>query len=39
MPVSSPNQIVLCDGQRGLLLARARRAGGEHRDMDCKSVG
>ena len=26
-------QIVLCDGQRRLLLARARRASGEHRDV------
>jgi transposase-like protein len=32
MPVSSPNQIGLCDGQRRL-LARARRSSGEHRDV------
>jgi transposase len=33
MPVLSPDRIVLCDGQRRLLLARARRASGEHRDV------
>lgn len=33
MPVSSAHQIVLCAGQRRLLLARARRASGEHRDV------
>ena len=33
MAVSSPDQIVLCDGQRRLVLARARRASGEHRDV------
>src|SRR6478752_4011861 len=32
-PVSSPDQIVLRDAQRRLLLARARRASGEHRDV------
>ena len=31
--MSSCDQIVLCDGQRRLLLARARRASGEHRDV------
>ena len=33
MPVLSPHRIVLTDGQRRLLLARARRASGEHRDV------
>jgi transposase len=33
MPVLSAHQIVLCAGQRRLLLARARRASGEHRDV------
>jgi hypothetical protein len=33
VPVVSPFQIVLTDGQRRLLLARARRASGEHRDV------
>src|SRR6187551_3712091 len=33
MPVLIADQIVLCDGQRRLLLARARRASGEHRDV------
>jgi transposase len=33
MPVLSAHQIVLCAGQRQLLLARARRASGEHRDV------
>lgn len=33
MPGSSPDQIVLCDGQRRLLAARARRVSGEHRDV------
>jgi transposase len=33
MPVSSRHQIVLTDGQRRLLLARARRVSGEHRDV------
>ena len=33
MPVSSPYQIMPTDGQRRLLLARARRASGEHRDV------
>ena len=32
-PVVSRHQISLCDGQRRLLLARARRASGEHRDV------
>lgn len=31
--MSSPDQIVLCGGQRRLLLARSRRASGEHRDV------
>jgi transposase len=33
MPISSCDQIVLCDGQRRLLLARAGRVSGEHRDV------
>ena len=33
MPMSSCDQIVLCDGQRRLLLARAGRVSGEHRDV------
>ncbi len=33
MPVLSAHQIVLCAGQRRLLLARARRDSGEHRDV------
>ena len=33
MPVLSPRRIVVCDGQRRLLLARARRVSGEHRDV------
>jgi transposase len=33
MPVTTRHQIVLTDGQRRLLLARARRASGEHRDV------
>jgi transposase len=33
MPVLIADQIVLCDGQRRLLLARARRASGQHRDV------
>jgi transposase len=33
MPVLSAHQIVLCAGQRQLLLARAGRASGEHRDV------
>ncbi len=33
MAVLSAHQIVLCAGQRRLLLARARRASGEHRDV------
>jgi uncharacterized protein YggU (UPF0235/DUF167 family) len=33
MPVMSPHLIVLTDGQRRLLLARARRVSGEHRDV------
>jgi transposase len=33
MPVMSAPQIILCAGQRRLLLARARRASGEHRDV------
>ena len=33
MPVMTAPQIVLCAGQRRLLLARARRASGEHRDV------
>jgi len=31
--MSSPDQLVLCDGQRRLLLAQARRASGQHRDV------
>jgi len=33
MAVLSPHQIMLTDGQRRLLLARARRVSGEHRDV------
>src|SRR6478672_1289248 len=33
MPVLIADQIVLCDGQRRLLLARARRVSGQHRDV------
>ena len=33
MPISSCDQIVLCDGQRRLLRARAGRVSGEHRDV------
>jgi transposase len=33
MAMSSPYRVVLSDGQRRLLLARARRASGEHRDV------
>jgi transposase len=33
MPVISPHLIVLTDGRRRLLLARARRVSGEHRDV------
>jgi len=33
MPISSCDQIVLCEGQRRLLLARAGRVSGEHRDV------
>ena len=33
MPMSSSDQIVLCDGQRRVLLARAGRVSGEHRDV------
>ena len=33
MAMSSPYLVVLSDGQRRLLLARARRASGEHRDV------
>jgi transposase len=33
MPVSSPFKIVLTEEQRQLLLARARRCSGEHRDV------
>ena len=33
MPISSCDQIVLCDGQRRLLLTRAGRVSGEHRDV------
>jgi transposase len=33
MAVLSAHQIVLCAGQRRLLLARARRASGQHRDV------
>jgi transposase len=33
MPVSSVDHIVLCDGQRQVLLARARQSSGEHRDV------
>src|SRR5512140_1877981 len=33
MPVMTPFEIVLNEGQRRLLLARARRSSGEHRDV------
>lgn len=33
MPISSCDQIVLCDGQRRVLRARAGRVSGEHRDV------
>ncbi len=33
MAMSSPDQIVLCDGQRLLLQARSRRVCGEYRDV------
>jgi transposase len=33
MTVSSVDHIVLCDGQRQVLLARARQSSGEHRDV------
>jgi transposase len=33
MPISSCDQIVLCEGQRRLLVARAGRVSGEHRDV------
>jgi transposase len=33
MPASSVDHVVLCDGQRQLLLARARQSSGEHRDV------
>jgi hypothetical protein len=33
MPISSCDQIVLGDGQRRLLRARAGRVSGEHRDV------
>src|SRR3954464_6770976 len=33
MPVVSADRIVVCAGQRRLLLGRARRASGEHRDV------
>jgi hypothetical protein len=33
MSVSSVDHIVLCEGQRQVLLARARRSSGEYRDV------
>lgn len=33
MPVSSSDHIVLCVGQRRVLLARARQSSGQHRDV------
>jgi len=36
--MTSVDQIVLCAGQRRLLLARARRASGEHRDVLCARI-
>jgi hypothetical protein len=33
MPVSSSDHIVLSDGQRQVLLARARQTSGQHRDV------
>src|SRR5512133_3358550 len=33
MPVTTLHRIALTDGQRRLLLARARRSSGEHRDV------
>ena len=33
MPISSCDQIVLCEGQRRVLRARASRVSGEHRDV------
>jgi hypothetical protein len=33
MPISSCDQIVLCAGQRRVLLARARQSSGQHRDV------
>ena len=33
MPMSSVDHIVVCDGQRQVLLARARQSSGQHRDV------